>query len=636
MRVIIRLTYFFILISHISSFAQSDIYSEGNKKFDNLAYMDAVKIYENVVKNGFQSASLYQRIGNAYYLNGKYKTALIWYKKLFKNYSNKKIDPLYYFRYSHALKSTGNQGEGDIWMQKFYSIKGTTNTHDINSLHIETNNLELVKLAINSKYSDFSPFVHNNILYFSSSRKQGNTSKKTDTWTNLPYYDILKVDITKKDTPPIIHNVGKGINTDYNETSAVISSNGNTIYFTRNVAHKREIQKFKLFKAVKENNRWSKAIQLPFTKNKYLYAHPAINKEGNKLYFATNLKGSYGLSDIYVVDILGNNKYSKPKNLGPKINTFGRDSYPYIDLDGNLFYASDGKPGMGGFDIFKATISDIDTTIYHLSSPINSNYDDFGYTIDNNSHEIYLASNRDNKYDIDNIYRLQKIKDIPAVIIECNFNIQGVITEIDTKKQLKNVTVLLLNLNNEIVLETSSNKIGFYKFNVKNCLENYLIRTHKEGFLATEKLVSFDNDKKTQQIEISMEPYYQPVNTGQDLGKTLKLNPIYFDLDESKIRWDAKIELEKIAQAMLIAYPTINIEIGAHTDSRASNQYNLVLSEKRAQTTMRYLISRGISPDRISGKGYGETKLLNNCSDGVKCSEKDHQKNRRTEFIILN
>ena len=634
MRVIIRITFLLILLSHISISSQSDLYTEGNRKFDNLAYMDAVKLYENVVKNGFQSASLLQRIGNAYYLNGKYKTALVWYERLFKNYPNNKIDPIFFFRYAHALKSTGKQREGSLWMKKFYLKKGISSIPIHKNISVKTEKQQLTKLSINSKHSDFSPFIHNNTFYFSSSRKTGNSSKHRDAWTNLPYYDIFKGDIVEN-TIENIQQLGSEINTKFNETSAVLTNDGKEIYFTRNVAKKKEIQKFKLFRAVKENNSWSKAMQLPFTKTAFLYAHPAISQDGTKLYFAANLPDSHGRSDIYVVDILGNGNYSKPTNLGKKINTFGRDSYPFIDSDGNLFYASDGKPGLGGFDIFKATISANNIDVFHLSAPINSNYDDFGYSIDNTTQKIYFASNRDNKYDIDNIYCIESIEE-KIVILKCDHKIQGFITEIDSDKYLKNTTVLLIDLNNEIIAETSSNKNGFYKFDIQKCTQNYLLRTHKEGYLANEDLVYFKNNTEQQQVNISMETYYQEVNSGQDLGKTLKLNPIYFDLDESKIRWDAKIELEKIAQAMLIAYPTIKIEIGAHTDSRATDYYNLILSQKRAQATTKYLISRGISADRISGKGYGETQLLNDCSNGVKCPENEHQKNRRTEFIILD
>ncbi len=633
MRIITRIIYSILLLSTISSYSQSNIYTEGNKKFDNLQYMDAVKLYENVVKNGFHSLSLLQRIGNAYYLNGKYKTALIWYQKLFNYYPRNKIAPIYFFRYSHTLKSINKKEEAFIWLKRFFIKQGIPTVPDYLNIHFQKDKQQLRKLQLNSKYSDFSPFIYNSTFYFSSSRKKGNSSKDVDSWTNLPYYDIFKGDIVDNKIENI-HKIKTHINTKYNETSAVLTKDGNEIYFTRNIAHKKEIQKFKLFKSTKVNGTWSKAVQLPFTKDEYLYAHPAINHNETKLYFAANLEDSYGESDIYVVDILGNGTYSKPKNLGKKINTFARDTYPSLDEKDNLFFASDGIPGLGGLDIFKAVITRKDTLVYHLESPINSNYDDFGYITDKNTKITYISSNRDNEFDVDNIFCLETPeKKIPKV---CSYKVQGYTTEVDSKKQLGNATVLLLDLNNKIIDETNSNENGFFKFNVTKCEKNYLVRAHKEGYIANEGLVLFKDEVNLQEITIYMDPYYQEVNSGNDLGKTMKLNPIYFELDKYDIRKDAKIELEKIAQAMLKAYPTLNIQIGAHTDSRATDHYNLVLSEKRAESTMQYLISRGISPSRISGKGYGETQLLNRCSNGVRCPEKDHQKNRRTEFIISN
>jgi len=625
--------YFAIFLSQATSFSQISNYSEGNSKFDNLAYMDAVKIFENVAKNGFHSANLFKRIGDAYYLNGKYKSAVIWYDKLFKNYNPRDIEAVYFFRYAHGLKASDNKSEGEIWIAKFYKKKGLRPPVKNNtaSTNYKKGNFKIKKLSINSKHSDFSPFIYNSDFYFTSSRKKGNHSNKNDSWTNLPYYDIYKCSF-KDNRFSDIESLGNEINSPFNESSAIISKDGQSLYFTRNVSKRQEIQKFKLFKSVKNGNSWSEAEQLPFTKNNHLFAHPALSPDEDKLYFASNLPDSKGASDIYVVDILDNNNYGEPTNLGPEINTFGRDTYPFVDKHGDLYYSTDGIPGMGGLDIFKAKISKTDTIVSAINYGINSNQDDFSYTESLETGTIFFASNRNNRFDIDNIYTLEK-KKIPKK--KCTGSIKGHITSIDGE-YLPKTTVMLLDFDHKIISQTLSNSKGNYNFNLKNCSENYIIRTHKDGFLASEDLVHLSKKKNNKVLDVTLEPYLIALNKGNDLGKALKLNPIYFDLDDATIKQEAKIELEKIVQAMLIVYPTVKIEIGAHTDSRASDYYNLVLSKKRAKATMRYLISRGIPSSRISGIGYGETQLLNKCSNGVRCQEKEHQKNRRTEFIILD
>ncbi|PCH77998.1 MAG: hypothetical protein COB98_01725 [Flavobacteriaceae bacterium] len=622
-----------ILLSQVSSFSQTANYSDGNKKFDNLAYMDAVKIYENVARNGFHSASLFKRIGDAYYLNGKYKSSVIWYDKLFKNYNTQHIEAIYCFRYAHCLKASNNRIEGEKWIAKFYKKQGikppvnpsptTVGYHD--------GNFKIKKLSINSHHSDFSPFIYKSNLYFTSSRTKGNHSHKNDSWTNLPFYDIYKSTINGNKFSNTI-SLGKEINSPFNESSAIISKDGNYLYFTRNISIQHEIQKFKLFRSVRNGESWSKAVQLPFTKNNYLFAHPALNPTEDKLYFASNLPDSKGDSDIYVVDILENNNYSTPINLGAKINTFGRDTYPFIDKDGNLYYATDGKPGKGGLDIFKATMTKTDTIVNTISFGINSNHDDFSYTEAPETGTIYFASNRNNTFEIDNIYTLEKTYPPKE---KCTGTIKGYIKN-DVGERISQATVMLLDFDHKIISEKRTDHNGTYHFNLKTCTKNFIIRTHKDNFLAQEDLVLLTKKLHNKVLNITLEPYQLVLNEGNDLGESLKLNPIYFDLDDASIKYKAKIELEKIAQAMLIAYPNVKIEIGAHTDSRASDYYNLKLSERRAKATMRYLISRGIPISRISGKGYGESQLRNKCSNGVRCLEKEHQKNRRTEFIILD
>ena len=321
--------------------------------------------------------------------------------------------------------------------------------------------------------------------------------------------------------------------------------------------------------------------------------------------------------------------YGTPVNLGPSINTEARETFPFISKQNNLYFSSDGRSGLGGLDIFVTPLNNSGRTgdITNLGKPANSNKDDFGFIIDEEKRIGYLSSNRDGQRGGsigDDIYRVQE---------KCEITIVGTVTNMATGEVLPGSTVTLLDSNNNIMEEVTAGEDGRYKFTeTAECGSQYIVRAKSDGCEYKEELV--ETPDKTGEIEVPMPLECDPCPPN-DLGCRLSLQPIYFDFDRWNIRPDAAIELAKILAAMR-QYPQLIIHIESHTDSRGNDSYNEALSEKRAQSTLNWLVDQGIDASRLSAKGYGEYQLQNKCANGVECTEEEHQLNRRSMFIIQN
>ncbi len=339
------------------------------------------------------------------------------------------------------------------------------------------------------------------------------------------------------------------------------------------------------------------------------------------------MPGTIGESDIWYVDILGNNEYSDPVNLGPSINTEARETFPFISDKNNLFFSSDGRSGLGGLDVFITPLNENGRpgVITNLGEPANSKLDDFGFIINEEKRIGYLSSNRDGNGGSvdDDIYRVQ----------ECEITLVGTVTNVDTKEIIAGATVELLDENNKSLESVTSGADGRYEFShVLECGKVYIVRANSTGCEYNEKVIETPSESQVYDVPMPLDCDPCPPN---DLGCRLSLQPIYFDFDRFNIRPDAEIELAKILAAMR-QYPELIIHIESHTDSRAPHKYNELLSEKRAQSTLNWLVDQGIARERLSAKGYGESQLVNQCADGVECTEEEHQLNRRSMFIIQN
>jgi outer membrane protein OmpA-like peptidoglycan-associated protein len=647
-------TVLFLFFIHFCTYSQKDkSLKAADKKFEDFAFVDARKVYLDVANSGYKSENLFKKLGDSYYFNNELSQSLQWYQQLYN--FQKKIDSEYLFRYAMALKSVKKYTEAQKILGEYN--RAINPNYNESSTIIKKNSSELIalnktkftveKTSINSEYSEYSPAYYNGKLVFSSNRKdKNNISQKISTWNNEPFSDFYLAAITKNnDLDFRVERFDSEINSEYHESSAVFSPDGNTMYFTRNnyinkkyKVNSKGINLLKIFKAGKnKDGKWQTPLELSFNSNEYSCAHPAISLDGKYLYFSSDMPGTVGMSDIFVVAINTDGSYGAPENLGTTINTVGRESYPYISKKNQLFFSSDGHDGLGGFDLFVTSFKDYAsvTEIMNLGSPINSPTDDFSLIVDSDDNTGFFASNREGGSGSDDIYGL---KISGELISNCKQYLSGFVIDQTTGNGIMGINVTLFQDNMLVSQTTITNQTGEYKFDVA-CNTQYSIRADGDGFQTLEKSIQISSDyEKNISYDIIMQQGrllgIEKIMSGDDLAKTLELDPIYFNFDQSDIRPDAEVELQKVI-AFLKDNKNFKIDIRSHTDGNGGRNYNLKLSQERAISTINYFERNGIDKFRLSGKGYGDTQLVNECYQGVNCSEEMHQLNRRSEFIVI-
>lgn len=612
-----------------------------DKKYDKFAYIDAIKTYERIAAKGHRSIDLYQKLGNAYYFNAELEKANQWYSKL---YSIKKtMEAEYYFRYSQTLKAIRKYGKADEMLHLFLQ----KNSEDARAkLFSENKNyLEIIKsnsgrfnienVSFNSEYSDYGTTIFENKLFFASARDTGCIFKRKHQWTNQSFTQLYYVDIKEGGLFEKPEKFSKSINSKFNESSPVFTKDGKTVYFTRNSFNngkKGKNQKkntlLKIYKAVLKDGKWTDIKELPFTSDNYSTAHPALSPDEKTLFFASDMTGTFGQSDLFKVEIKEDGTFGKPENLGPKINTEGRETFPFISDENELYFASDGHLGLGGLDIFVSKIkNNLFSEVKNIGSPVNGQKDDFAFYINTKTRKGFFSSNRNQGKGYDDIYSFEETK-----LLDCQQLLDGIVLDAETGLFISEAKLTFFDISMNILQNSVADKEGKFSFDV-DCGSMYYLKAESKDYIPKEKKVEIENISGKTKVEIELEKPIKKLTVGTDLAKIFEIKNIYFDLDKWNIREEAAIDLAKIVDVMK-EYPNMKIDVRSHTDSRQTHQYNEKLSENRAKSTIAWIINEGISKERISGKGYGETKLLNNCADGVECSEEEHQQNRRSEFII--
>lgn len=504
---------------------------------------------------------------------------------------------------------------------------------------------QIKNLEVNTKYSDFgTSYYGEEEVIFASSRPNKNKSKRN--WTNgQPYLDLYKGLISSDGEISDYDVFSSNLNTQYHESNAVFTKDLRTVYFTRNNYYEGHYGKdsigwnnLKMFRAdVSEDGEWSNVVPMPFNDDNYSVGHPALSPDERTLYFTSDMPGSMGMTDIFKVSINGDGSYGMPENLGSGVNTAGKEMFPYVSQDGKLYFSSDSRAGgMGGLDIYVVSLDNLEMEPVRLSAPLNSLSDDFAFVVDEEKHTGYFSSNREGGHGDDDIYYFIETS---SPEINCMQNITGVVRDAKTGALLPESTVTLYKDGEKLESVVVGSDASF-AFEGMDCSTSYVVKAERELYRGDEETV---NTGKKSGMNLNV-----PMNLTPDGGAIAStraidecqfaldnINNIYFDLDKYYIRPDAAIELEKVVKIMKRC-KDIKIEARSHTDSRASHAYNVTLSENRAKSTVDYLIKRGIDPSRLKWKGFGETQLVNGCSDGVKCTEAEHQVNRRTEFVIIN
>ncbi|WP_343694717.1 OmpA family protein [Flavobacterium sp.] len=632
-----------IILDIFCGYSQQSKIKSGNKNYDNYAYVDAIKTYERVANKGYKSEDLFKKIGNSYYFNSKFEGSAKWYDELFS--VNPSPEAEYYYRYAQSLKATGQTNKANKILSEFNAkYKNDSraklyrnNVNYLDKIKANSGRYNIENAGINSKYSDYGTFIYNNKIYFASARDTGNFTKRKHKWTGEYFTNIYDANAdTKTDTTSKVNKIRSTVNSRFHESTIVFTKDGNTVYFTRNNfadgkkgKDANKVTLVKIYKAKLENGKWTNVEALPFTSDNYSTAHPALSPDEKTMYFASDMPGSLGQSDLYKVSIDGNGVYGTPQNLGKDINTEGKETFPYVTSENEIYFASDGHPGLGGLDVFvgqietDGSISDIQ----NLGNDINSPKDDFAYIIDPVTRRGYFSSNKDGGLGSDDIYKFLETKRL-----KCVQELNGVVTDAETGAVLPGTKLTLYDGMQRIKNSTVADSNGQYDFAVE-CGKNYSVRAEKPEYSTKEVNVSIPETSGKTSLPIALEKSICKVTIGDNLGKCFGIRMIYFDLDKSNIRPEAALDLEKILD-VLNQNPTMKLDIRSHTDSRASHQYNQSLSDRRAKSTVNWLIENGIARERLTGRGYGETELVNECSDDVNCTEEQHQMNRRSEFII--
>lgn len=629
---------FLSLLFSSTAFCQAQKLSVANNKHENMGYFESVEMYKKLLKKGFRTAKVYQNIGDSYYFNGDYKSATSYYKSLF-GLKKEAVPAEYYFRYVQSLKAQNKYDLADKFLNE---IPQEITSDSRFKLYFENQNyLDQIKsipkqykvdtTSINSVYSDYGAFILNGKFYSTSSRDTSGFIKRTHSWTNQAFSKIYQADISTDGIPSNPKLLKTNFSKKLNQSSAIFTKDGKTMFFTQNnseegkrVKNQKKKTLLKIFKANFDGKKWRNAIALPFNSDDFSCAHPALSVDEKYLYFSSDMPGTVGASDIFRVEILENGTYGIPENLGSKINTEGRETFPFISSDNQLYFASDGRAGLGGLDIYRTHLNSKfeDIRVENLGVEINSNADDFAFLINAKTGKGFFSSNRSKGVGFDDIYKFTKVQ-------KCENTYEGIIVDSENKTSVSGVKVTLQNQKGENLQSILTSEDGKFAFTI-DCEQNYFLNISKDLYDSEEQIVSTTSTS----TDIVLEKSQKAMNVGDDLAKILSIKNIYFDLDKYNIRPNAEYELTKIL-LILEQEPQMEIRIRSHTDSRASKEYNLELSTNRAKSTMNWLIKKGISPKRLKSEGFGESQLLNNCSDGIECSEEEHQLNRRSEFIIM-
>ncbi len=666
---------FLILFASVLSFstqAQGMKERTADKKFDMLAYASAGEMYSELAKKSDATDHQIRRAAECYRLTGNSVESEKWYAKLSSHSGVKSED---FYHYAQMLKMNEKYEEANKMMAKFASMSPNNsiakahadNADYVAELKSMPNKYDIAIFGVNTKSSDFGPNYYTvdgeSSIVFASART-GNTSVLNNKfqWDGSNFLDAYRAKIGGDGEKVEVERFDRGIKSKYHEGPVSFSNNGTIMYLTRSnyLNRKKGLDSamhnnLKLYISRKDSNgKWGKLTEFPYNSDNYSVGHATVTADGSTMYFASDMPGSKGETDIWMSKLEGST-WSKPMNV-ESVNTEGKEMFPFISENGNLYFSTDGLVGLGGQDVYKAQgdgsgeFAEPENMMY----PLNTNHDDFGLIINKSETEGYFSSNRDGsdaKGD-DDIYRfkttaspeLAEVKEIKKKKKE-ECKLIGTVLDTESGNPIEGVSVKLRDKKTGEVEEYITDENGSFA----NLMEgrpcpgyemDYDVIIEKKGYLT--KTVPF---KKTfeEPGTINLNEYIntkiQENKAGGEITEFCEIEDILYDFDKSYIRPDAAVELDKLVSCMK-ANPTMKIEIGSHTDCRASKRYNEKLSDRRAKAARDYVISKGIDASRIYGRGYGETKLLNGCAceptNESDCSEEEHQLNRRTEFRIVS
>ena len=667
------------------------VLEKATNDFKSLKYASAIYNLNRVLKTDPSNVNAQEMIAYSYKMVKNYEGALKWYEKLAEQPT---VKPEWTLYLAEALANTEQYERSEGKYRKYLTQVPTDkraaafSASNLNLFSKNTGNWKIFYTNLNSLGSDYAPTYYKEGLIFASNRRRDKLSQNVFQWDNTPFSNLYVIPSLKDiksinadsliaeakkqnkqayrfnddDTPPTSNDtrtIGQhgpsltrdtaavllkpnttiallkgSINTKYHEGPTAVFPDG-SIMFTRNnfingsQQNSRDgINKLKLYTASGSN--LSNIKEFPYNNNDYSTGHPAINSDGTVLIFASDMPGGYGGSDLYYSLKSTSGTWSSPVNLGPKINTEGNELFPYLDKQENLIFASTGHAGLGGLDLFEVVLKDLKPVgnPRNLGAPINSSKDDFSLIRSEDGKNGYFSSNRRGN---DDIYGFKKAS--------YSIWLEGTITDAKTRLPLVGSRLLMRHLDGTDTLRTNAQ--GEFRRELPRdmdyeTLAQKLSYVSQNGFITTVGITKDSTIKLDIRLNKPETDQQYVLNNCDSLKKVFEVQNIYYDLDRSEIRSDARPALDYLLSLMR-KYPKISVNTSSHCDSRASEEYNRQLSIRRGESAKAYLVSKGIAPGRVKVEYYGKTRLVNRCFDGVPCSEADQQLNRRTEFdIILN
>ncbi|WP_339684982.1 OmpA family protein [uncultured Nonlabens sp.] len=604
----------------MSAQAQTDKTAKADKLYEQLRYVDAAEAYEKLIKNGVRTQHVYTQLGDSYFYNSDFKNAEKNYARAIKN--DPQVETLY--RYAQSLKASQKYDLSNTIMNQFASLKpGDDRAKEYKSNPNYINDILGMKVGFttkshkfNTEASDFSALQVGSKLYFSSAR---NENRGKYGWNKEPYLDIYEAIIDDAGVVGKPELVNGEVNTKYHEGTLDITPDGKYMFFTRVDYYKGDYEKavdgeskLNIYRALNAGGEWRDVATTSLESKEYGVGHPSITKDGKSIYFASQAPDGLGGTDIYKAD-LKDGVISNPVNLGPSVNTAGDDSFPYIADDNTLYFSSNGHLGLGGLDVFKYT----DGQVTNMGSPVNSSLDDFGFSYSEATGKGYVSSNRDGGQGGDDVYGIERIE-------ICEVAVSVTAVDAKTGMPIPGAIVSLQDGNNNTMPGQTTDANGKAVFTT-DCNLELTARGAKDKYESGEATLSVA-EEETAMVEVLMVPEPEIVED------KIILNKIYFDLDNSDIRPDAALELDRLV-GLMKKYPTLEILAETYADIRGSDDYNLALTERRSESIIKYVASQGVDASRLTAAGRGEANPMVDCAS-KKCTSAEYELSRRSEFTI--
>lgn len=632
-----HLSYVMLAAMLIMAGCASSYYHAGNRAYNQMAYKEAaVKLEKSLdlkPSGKWWTNDAKRKLADSYRKMRNTAEAEKWYKEVSDLPDATAAERM---RTAQVMMSNGNYSEAKIQLRQYLdqvpndqaAQKLYASLDSIAAWKADSTSFKIESASINSGQSNLSTSYFKDGVIFSSDRD----GKKTYAWTGRPFLDMY---YAKENSPGQFDKPVKlkgKINGLYHDGPGWATADGKTIYFTRNNvsgakarrSKNDDVVNLKIYQATLVGDEWSDIKELPFNSNEYSCGHPTLSLDGTTMYFVSDMPGGHGGTDIYMVKRRGD-EWGPAQNVGTVINTPFNEMFPTVNntMHGEeLFFSSEGHYNMGGLDIFRTKMENgAWSTPVNVGYPLNTSKDDFGMIVRGDT-TGYLSSNRVSADGlIDNVLRFKQA--------EIFFNLDVLaVNKSENMAPLPGTNVELLNKRTGEKETSVTGQDGKTRFKLRQNTD-YTVLGSKEGFFSNSAEVSTVGKTVSEDMNITLVLEMEVMQLNQPVA----LKNIYYDFDKANIRPDAAVELDRLVKIMN-DNPNILVELASHTDSRGSHAYNQRLSQRRADAAVKYIVTKGVEKKRITAKGYGETKLLNNCKDGVKCSEAEHQLNRRTEFTV--